>query len=120
MRYVVLWGVFLMCVAVIAFAQQPAVPLPTHDQLELRLADNAMAAQRALCATLWQQGNELEQQLKKLQEEHTTLMKESAEVLKQVNSLTLQGFQDFTAIRPYPYLCLNTDGRIAWQKDECH
>ena len=64
-------------------AQQPsAPPLPTHDQLELRLADSAMATQRSLCATLWQQGNDLEQQLKKLQEEHAKLKGEHEALVK--------------------------------------
>jgi septal ring factor EnvC (AmiA/AmiB activator) len=71
-----------MCLglASLAQAQQPASPmaLPTHDQLELRLADAAMGAQRALCATLWQQGNDLEAQLNKLQEDFAALKAELA------------------------------------------
>ena len=76
----------VLCVCMLygtmAFAQQPLtpVPLPTHDQLELRLADNAMSNQRALCATLWQQGNEMEQQLAKLKVEHEALKEEHAKL----------------------------------------
>ena len=68
-----------------AWAQQPSAPsMPTHDQLELRLADSAIATQRNLCAALWQQGNDLEQQLKKLHEEHAKLKAEHDALVKHV------------------------------------
>ena len=89
--FAVAMGLFLSLGVTLGQAQQPATPppLPTHDQLELRLADNAMATQRSLCATLWQQGNDLEQQLKKLQEEHVKLKDEVAKFKEQAKDATV-------------------------------
>lgn len=42
-----------------------------------------MTTQRTLCATLWQQGNDVEQQLKKLQAEHEALKQELEHLKKE-------------------------------------
>ena len=72
MRYVVASA--LMLYGMLASATQ--LPLPTQEQLELRLADATMTTQRALCATLWHQGNEVEQQLVQLKVAHEALKQE--------------------------------------------